>query len=112
MWEGEKKEIEVLSAAMRERHSVSLQRLCLRPWPLDSGTVPEGPARFLKMGVGAKRAPPRKLMLRCGWRSPGLGSSLKEESWSLSKSVTVFLSAHCYLIRNGFFRIQRQVFTL
>lgn len=25
---GEKKEIEVLSAAMRERHSVSLQRLC------------------------------------------------------------------------------------
>lgn len=69
-------------------------------------------SKVFKNGCRGQEAPPRKLMLRCGWRSPGLGSSLKEESWSLSKSVTVFLSAHCNLIRNVFFRIQRQVFTL
>lgn len=36
MWEGEEKEIELLGAGT----------LCLRPWPLDSWAVPEGPARF------------------------------------------------------------------
>lgn len=40
-------EIEFLGAAARERHLVSLQKLCECPWPPDSGTVPAVPVRWV-----------------------------------------------------------------
>lgn len=57
VWEKGEAQIECLGAAVRERHFVFLQRLCMCTWPLDSGAMPVVLMRFLKMGVGAKRHP-------------------------------------------------------
>lgn len=46
MWEGEEKEIEFLGAGT----------LCLRPWPLDSGSA-RGTSEILKNECGGQEVP-------------------------------------------------------
>lgn len=57
VWEGGEAQIEFLGAAVREKCFVSLQRLCVCTWSLDSGAMPAVPMRFFSRGVGAKRHP-------------------------------------------------------
>lgn len=112
VWEGGEAPLGFLGAAVREGHCVSLQRLCVCVWPLDSGAMPTVPTRLYEVGAGAESHPEEAcaevwlVEARPGQQVGGTGS------WSLSKSVTVFLSAHCNLIRNVFSGTQRRVFTL
>lgn len=46
VWEGGEAQIEFLGAAVREKRFVSLQRLCMCTWSLDSGAMPAVPMRF------------------------------------------------------------------